>query len=133
MRQSQIGETPAAVNAQGSFCVVTIRVSSAARGKSQRAKDAAVYLIDSARHRYDPSPEGQRALDATGAGGQELTTTMPPGGSFVRTVVFDVPRDTAGLGLVVTHGSFPGVLIVGDPQSFLHAPTVISLNNLEGR
>ena len=80
-----------------------------------------------------PSPQGQRALDVAGAGGQDLATMMQPGGSFERTVVFDVPKDTAELALVVTHGLFPGSLIIGDSQSFLHAPTVVKLNILEGR
>jgi hypothetical protein len=58
---------------------------------------------------------------------------MPPGGSFVRRVVFDVPREATELALVVNHGRFPGVLIIGDPHRFLHAPTVIRLSELDAR
>jgi hypothetical protein len=132
-RQSQIGERPAAANARGAFWLVTVKVSNAARRRAQRETDVGVCLIDPAGHRYYPSPPGQMALDATGAGGQELTTMMAPGGSFERTVVFDVPRDSTDLGLVVTHGPFPGVLIIGDSGSFLHAPTVVRLSKLEAR
>jgi hypothetical protein len=29
--------------------------------------------------------------------------------------------------LVITHGAFPGVIIIGDDQSFLHKPTIVQL------
>jgi hypothetical protein len=132
-RRSRVGTPPADVGARGVFYVVTVRVSNAARRRAQRAADAGVCLIDDKGHRYDPSPPGQRALDANGAGGQDLTTRMPPGGSFVRRVVFDVPREAAELALVVNHGRFPGLLIIGDPHSFLHPPTVIRLSELDAR
>jgi hypothetical protein len=132
-RQSQVGKPPAVADARGIFCVVTVKVSNAARRVAQRETDVGVRLIDTRGNRYDPSPQGQLALDAMGAGGQDLRTKMPPGGSFDRTVVFDVPKDTDDLGLVVTHGLFPGALIIGDSQSFLHPPTVVRLNNWEGR
>jgi hypothetical protein len=133
VRQARAGLPPADVAARGVFCVVTVRVSNAARRRAQRASDAGVCLIDEKGHRYEPSPPGQRALDATGLGGSDLTTRLPPGGSFVRRVVFDVPTDAAGLALVVNHGRFPGLLIIGDPHSFLHAPTVFSLSELDVR
>jgi hypothetical protein len=130
-RQSQVGKSPTVVNARGIYYVVTVRVSNAARRTAQRETDVGVCLIDLAGHRYYPSPQGQIALDATASGGQDLTTKMPPGGSFERTVLFDVPEDAADLGLVVTHGLFPGALIIGDSQSLLHAPTVVRLDKLE--
>jgi hypothetical protein len=132
-RQSLVGNPPAAANARGIFYVVTVKVSNAARRRAQRETDVGVCLIDLAGHRYYPSPQGQIALDAMGTGGQDLTTKMPPGRSFERTLVFDVPKDTADLGLVVTHGLFPGALIIGDSQSFFHPPTIVRLNNLEAR
>jgi Domain of unknown function (DUF4352) len=132
-RQSQVGKPPAVADARGIFCVVTVKVSNAARRVAQRESNVGVCLIDARGHRYDPSPQGQLALDAMGAGGQDLTTKMPPGGSFDRTVVFDVPQDTADLGLVVTHRLFPGALIIGDSQSFLHPPTIVRLNTWEVR
>jgi hypothetical protein len=132
-RRSRVGQPPADVEARGVFHVVTVRVSSTARRRAQRAADASVCLIDEKGNRYDPSPPGQQALDATGAGGDDLMTRMPPGGSFVRRVVFDVPREAAELALVVNHGRFPGILIIGAPHSFLHAPTVIRLSELDAR
>jgi hypothetical protein len=130
-RASEVGNPTAPVRARGIFYVVKVKVSNAARRRAQRAVDARLYLIDPTGHWYDSSPEAQRALDAMGVGGNDLTTRMPPGGSFERSVVFDLPREAGDLGLVVSHGNFPGVLIIGDSQSFLHPPTVVKLDRVD--
>jgi hypothetical protein len=86
-----------------------------------------IYLLDASYQRSDPSPAGQQALDATGQGGQPLSSELAPGGSFTRTVVFDLPKGSSHLALVVTHGLFPDLLVIGSEQSFLHKPTIIEL------
>lgn len=126
VRVSTIGSDPSVV-ARGSFVVVTVRVSSHAKGVSQRALDASLYALDSAGHRYDVSLPAQRALDATDQGGQPLNTELAPGASFTHTVAFATPVDVTGLALVVSHGAFPGVIIVGDEQSLFHRPTLMLL------
>lgn len=127
VQQPTIGATPTVVTAHGAFYLVTVRVSSKARAISQRALDVQVYLLDARSQRYDPSPIGQQALDATGQGGQQLDSELAPSGSFTRTVVFDLPKSSSHLALVVTHGLFPDVLVIGSEQSFLHKPTIIQL------
>jgi hypothetical protein len=86
-----------------------------------------VYLFDATNKRYDPSPMGQQALDATGKGGLPLSSELMPDGSFTRTVVFDLPKGASHLALIVTHGLFPDLLVIGSEQSFLHKPTIIDL------
>ncbi|MBA2285692.1 MAG: DUF4352 domain-containing protein [Ktedonobacteraceae bacterium] len=125
--QSTVGNAPMVVTAHGTFYLVTVHVSSRARGITQRALDAQVYLLDASNQRYDPDASGQQAIDATGQDGQPLDSKVGPGGSFTRTVVFDLPRGSSHLALVVTHGQFPGVLIIADEQSFLHKPTIFQL------
>ncbi len=127
-RQHTVGRAPHLVTARGQFYLVTVVVSSQAQRISQRAVDAQVYLADANGQRYDPAPDAQHALDAAGVGGQPLDTDLPPGGSFTRTVVFDVPIAGRPLGLVVVHGLFPAVLVIGDPQGFLHKPTLLTLD-----
>ena len=127
VQQPAIGSTSMLVHAHGMFDLVTVRVSSRARKGSQRALDAQVYLLDSQGHRYDPDPAGQQVLDASGQGGQPLDSELAPDGSFTRTVVFNVPKGASSLDLVVTHGLFPDVLVIGSDQSFLHKPTIIQL------
>jgi hypothetical protein len=38
-----------------------------------------------------------------------------------------VPATAARPGLVVAHGSFPGMFIIGDAGSLFHKPTVVTL------
>jgi hypothetical protein len=127
VQQPSIGASPTIVAAHGEFYLVTVRVSSRAKAITQRAPDAQVYLLDASGQRSDPSPSGQQALDATGQGGQPLSSALAPGGSFTRTVVFDLPKGSSHLALVVTHGLFPDLLVIGSEQSFLHKPTIIEL------
>ncbi|MDQ2903875.1 MAG: DUF4352 domain-containing protein [Chloroflexota bacterium] len=125
--QSTVGNAPMVVTAHGTFYLVTVRVSSRARGITQRALDAQVYMLDASDQRYDPDASGQQALDATGQGGLRLDSKVAPGGSFTCTVVFDLPKGSSHLALVVTHGLFPDVLVIGSEQSFLHKPTIFQL------
>ncbi len=119
--------TIGATRAQGEYAVVTVRVTSRAQGIRQRAVDAAIYLLDASGRRYDPSPDGQRSLDQAGLAGQPLNTYLDPGDSFTHTTAFDLPNGTAPYALVATHGLFPGRLIIGDSQSFLHKPMIFEI------
>jgi hypothetical protein len=125
--QRTVGSAPLIVTAHGVFELVTVRVSSRARTESQRALDAQVYLLDAGGQHFDPDQTSQHVLDASGQGGQPLDSELAPEGSFTRIVVFDVPKSTSRLALVVTHGLFPDVLVIGSDQSFLHKPTIIEL------
>ena len=127
VQQPTIGSTSMLVHAHGVFDLVTVRVSSRARGISQRVLDAQVSVLDTQGQRYDPDPAGQQVLDASGQGGLPLDSELAPFGSFTHTVVFDVSKSASPLTLVVTHGLFPDVLIIGSDQSFLHKPTIIQL------
>ncbi len=116
-----------ATRARGQFALVTVQVTSKARGIRQRAVDAAIYLLDSSGRRYDPSPEGQQALEAANLAGQPLNTYLDPDGSFTHTATFDLPAGAKPYALVATHGLFPGRLIIGDSQSFLHKPMIFEI------
>jgi hypothetical protein len=115
------------VEARGAFYIVTLRVSSRAKRITQRALDAGVYLLDKQGKRYDVSIQGQQALEAAGLAGLPLNSPVDAGASFTSTTVFDLPSNSAQPSLVITHGAFPGIIIIGDDQSFLHKPTIIQL------
>jgi hypothetical protein len=122
-----VGRAPLIAMAHEGYAVVTIRVLSRARRAIQRAPDARIYLLAGGGQRYATDTAAQRALEAQGAGGLPLDSAMAPGGSFVRTVAFDVPATPGPVDLLVEHGLFPDILVIGDAQSFLHKPTVIAL------
>ena len=129
IQQPTIGVGSDSVQAQGTFYLVTVRVSSQAKAVNQRALDVEVYLLDAANQRVDPSGAGQQAFDATGKGGLPLSSELAPGESFLRTIVFDVPSNASHLALVVTHGQFPDLFVIGSEQSFLHQPTLMLLQS----
>ena len=123
-RQAAIGTTRAA----GTFRVVTLRVSSRAKRITQRENDLYIYLIDESGRRFEISPSGQQALAQAGLAGEPLTSFVGPGGSFESRVAFDVPPDARHLGLIkASHGWFPVRLIIGEPQSWLHRPTIVPI------
>jgi hypothetical protein len=115
------------VQAQGAFYLVTVQISSQAKRVSQRALDAGVYLLDEQGKRYDPSIQGQQALEAVGLAGEPLNSVVDPGGAFNSTIAFDLPSSSDRPVLVFTHGDFPGRIIIGDDHSFFHKPTIIRL------
>ena len=131
IQQPTVGVVSTMVQAHGLFYLVTVRVSSQAKAISQRALDVQIYLLDATNQRYNSSRAGQQALDATGNGGLPLSSTLSPGASFLRTIVFDVPPRASHLALVVTHGLFPDLLVIGSEQSVLHQPTLILLQPVE--
>jgi Domain of unknown function (DUF4352) len=116
------------VTAQGRFLVVTLQVTSTAKRVSQREQIAQVYLVDGAGHRYDTSAVGQSALDAAGLSGPPLDSSIGPGDAFTDTVVFDTPVQATGFSIVVAHPPFPGVVVIGDDQSFFHHPTLMQID-----
>ncbi len=130
MAVEQVEQRPAigSAQAQGGFYLVTLQVSSQAKRIRQRELDTAVFLVDERGVRYDPSPSGQQALEAAGQAGQPLNSWLDAGAAFTHIAVFDLPPGVTQPGLVISHGAFPGSIIIGDDQSFLHKPTIMSLS-----
>ncbi len=110
--------------------LVDVRVSSQSRGRPQREVGVALYLLDSTGRRYDPDPDAERALAATGRAGDPLDHLVNPGESFIHRVAFRVPTNAAGLGLAKS-GSGPGAFIIGDDASLFHKRTVTRLDKIE--
>jgi hypothetical protein len=94
--------------------VATVEVSSVARGIRQRAPDAHVELEDQQGKRYQPCATT----------GKSLNDVLGPGQSFRVSLPFRLPRSARPAGLIVHHGDFPGVIIIGADQSFLHQPAL---------
>ena len=99
-----------------------IRVSVLVKNQGRKAQSEGLiwtYLVDSQRRRW---------TESSGVNGVGLTARVAAGDSVVSEPVFKVARDATGLGLVFTHGwRQPGVLVIGDSDSFLHRRTVVEL------
>jgi hypothetical protein len=124
-RQSAIGDA----HAGGVFYVVTLEISSRSRGRRQREINT-YRLRDGGGRTFDVSPAGQAALRQAGLAAEPASAFVDPGRSFESRLVFDVPRDAAGLGLVKASPGWlqPGRFIIGEPASFFHRPTVMRLD-----
>jgi len=94
-----------------------IQVSSVAKRVRQRAPDARVELEDEHGERYSPcatwSGRGTNPPHA-------ISDPLGPGESFSVFLPFQLPSAERPAGLILRHGAFPGVLIIGDDSSLLH-------------
>jgi hypothetical protein len=116
-REPLVGKAPVG---DGSRLVrVTIRVRNGARGKAQSESPLRAYVVDA---------QGRRWEESRGVSGNRLTGRVAAGGEMICEPVFKVGPDAMGLGLVLTHGRWqPGVLVIGDSDSWFHKRTVVSL------
>lgn len=95
--------------------VASVEVSSVARRIRQRAADATVEVEDLLGRRYASCSAG---------GPKHLRDMLGPGERFSVSMPFALPAGGRPVGLVVHHGAFPGVIIIGADQSWLHQPTL---------
>ena len=94
----------------------TLRLFSRARGRAQRENGVSVYLLDEQGRRYEPMDEPHSV---------SLNVMLSPGESANATRKFTVPADVNNPVLVVAHGRFPGMFIIGDSQSLFHRPSIV--------
>jgi len=99
-----------------------VRVSVEVKNKGRKTQSEGLiwaYLVDG---------QGRRWAESSGVNGVGLTARVAGGDSVVSEPVFKVAADATGLGLVFTHGwKQPGVLVIGDSDSWLHRRTVVEL------
>lgn len=94
--------------------IASIEVSSVARRVRQRAPDARAEMEDQDGKRYSPCAAASPSLGAE----------LGPGESFRVDLPFKLPEGSNPAGLIVHHGEFPGVIIVGADESFRHPPAL---------
>jgi hypothetical protein len=109
-------DSPCGADLGGRTWIATIEVSSVARRVHQRARDAGAELEDDRGSRYRPC--------AGPAAGNSLSDMLGPGESFRVRVPFRLPPAATPAGLIVHHGDFPGLVIIGEDHSFLHQPAL---------
>ncbi len=114
--------------ARGVFEIVTVEVTNQGRGRRQREADVYAYLVDADGRRFQVSPAGESALERSGAAGDSLTGFVDAGSRRESHLVFDVPPDDSGLALIkAAHRWTPARVVIGDPQSLLHPPTLMQV------
>jgi len=101
---------------QGNVWIATLDVSSDAKRVRQRALDANAELEDTKEQRHPPCGAPLTP--------QRLSDELGPGESFRVVLPFCLPADALPAGVVMHHGAFPGLAIIGDDQSVLHPPAL---------
>ena len=109
-------EAACGADASGRSWVATIEVSSVARRIRQRAPDARAELEDENGSRYPPC--------AGSTAGNSLSDMLGPGESLRVSLPFRLPAGAIPAGVILHHGDFPGAVIIGADQSFLHHPAL---------
>lgn len=117
------------VRSQGVFYVVTLRISSRARGRAEAELGLGAQLW-SPGHRHAISGAGQKAWQAIHPASLPLTSRLLPGQSILSELVFDISERESPRGLALTHGWTPGYLIIGECPLF-HPPTILRLTQGE--
>jgi hypothetical protein len=124
-RQSIIGRA----HARGDYVIVTLRILNDGRGRRQRERDVYAELRDESGALYRQSVEGQSALAQATGDMARLTDSIDAGTSKRVELVFDVAKENRSFALIAKHAWFPHALIIGDPESLFHRPTVVPLVN----
>ena len=102
-----------------SSAVITFRVSSRARRVTQRERFVVVYVRDAAGRRTDPDPSPDQP---------PFDVALAPGASVFTRRMFRVPRNTRGLGVIVTREGdvpFPRCCIIG--TGIFHKDAIVPL------
>ena len=132
---SALGPELEPVSAQGRFVIVRIKVwfdehtISPTRGDGLLTPNPRrVVLVDTSGQAYVRSSAGEAALARVK--GKEMTLRQPlrPGQSFEKDLVFDVPKHTSGLRLLITEDDPETRLIIGHENSLLHKKIYLSLD-----
>jgi hypothetical protein len=115
-----VDEVPGFLIRDGSRLVrVSVRVRNRGRSKTQSDGLMQAYLVDG---------QGRRWEESAGVSGVRLTARVAAGDSVVSEPIFKIASDAKGLGLVFTRGRRqPGLLVIGDSDSWLHRRTVVKL------
>jgi hypothetical protein len=115
------------IPAQGKFVIVRVktwfdeRTISPHRGNGPLTPNRRkVLLVDDTGRNFTPLPEGQAAFSPGRSSSTPLTQPLRPGESYTTDYVFDVPRDSRGLRLLITEDDPETRLVIGHENSLLH-------------
>jgi hypothetical protein len=112
-------DAPCAAEPGTRIWLATVEVSSDAKRIRQRAPDARALLEDRSGKEY--------AACGAPLGAHALADEIGPGESFAVVEPFVLPASAEPVGVVISHGAFPGILIVGADQSLLHWRTLLRI------
>jgi hypothetical protein len=130
-----IGNPPEQATAAGMFYIINVKTRFDENTIGSNRGDAlltpnprALTVFDERGQKYNPSTEGQRALELSGGGGTPITTPLRPGEMYTTALVFDLPPTVSSPLLLINEEWLPTRFIVGHENSFWHGQTRFRLN-----
>ncbi|MGC0775336.1 MAG: hypothetical protein WB543_20555 [Candidatus Acidiferrum sp.] len=130
-----IGSDAQQVVAHGQFVIVRLKVwfnehtISPTRGDGPLTPNARqVVLVDAGGQKYTESFAGEAELAREDVEETTLRRPLRPGQSFVKDLVFDVPKHTSGLRLLITEDDPETLLMIGHENSLLHKKIYLGLS-----
>jgi hypothetical protein len=125
------GTGPHPMTAHGRYYVLTVQLHNAAKRVPQRPDSAMMWIADQQGRQYTDWVNAQETPEEPLGGmitAQQIWyRRLEPGESMTHTIAFDLPVDAAQPSLVITEGSGPTLLIIGDENSFFHSKTAFRL------
>lgn len=104
---SSLGNSYTKKNAQGLFYVITLKVEN--KGKETKTVDSSmITLTDNQGRKFDRSIEGQTAKGLAQGNVDLFLQQVQPSLSVTGDIIFDIPKDAAGLKLLVKGSLFGG-------------------------
>lgn len=132
---SIIGPEAQPVSAIGQFLIVQLRVwfdehtISPRRGNGPLTPNPRrVVVVDGNGASYGESERGEAAVERASGERASLDQPLRPGQSFVKTLVFDVPKQAEDMRLLITEAAPETRLIIGDENSPLHKKVYFRLS-----
>ena len=102
------------IRAHGHFIVLHVKMSNHARGIAQKPSEPRIHIIDSQRHTWPPSADGQRLLELTRGVQPPLDVRLELHQEIDTQIVFDVPEGATGLKALIEEG--PAVTLLLLPE-----------------
>lgn len=131
-----LGPETQQISARGNFVAVRVktefdkRTISAHRGDGPLSPNPRkVVLVDDQGRHFTPSVENQAAFAHLGNSSTPLTQALRPGESYTTDFLFDVPKDSRGLRLLITEDDPETRLVIGHENSLLHKKIYFSLDS----
>ena len=130
-RVTHFGEGPDAVQADGVFYLITVRVSNDGVEARLPLQNPEATLTDAYGTAYRRSPDAERAFATAEDVPMAFTREVSAGESYTKTLVFDVPTDVRAPQLLITTGvaleRFIELFLIGDEDSLFHRKTVFAV------
>lgn len=125
VKANSVGSVTTQQSTDGQYYVVTMKVTNHAKRVNYRFPKNGAILVDEGGREYRVSAAGQRALEGetTKSGGCE--SEIPPGGSCITDLVFELPKEARISHLRISEGGAVGDVL----DTIFYGRKIINVNS----